>query len=98
MGEVRKLGVDDLHYGAADLESAGGVTIRSVYLRGTETFDTESSVTVTLDSEQDDATYIIVVTGDAEETFWVSGKATTGFTINSSNSSSVASVDWILVR
>jgi len=41
-----------------------------------------------------DANYFPVVTGSADETFWVTGLGTTGFTIHSSNASSTATVYW----
>jgi hypothetical protein len=45
-----------------------------------------------------DANYTVNVTGNIGETFWVTGKATTGFTIHSSNAASTATVDWQLIR
>lgn len=45
-----------------------------------------------------DASYYVSLSGSANETFWVTAKATTGFTINSSNAASTATVDWHLIR
>lgn len=45
-----------------------------------------------------DANYLVFVTGAANETFKVTAKATTGFTITSSNGASTTTVDWLLVR
>lgn len=45
-----------------------------------------------------DANYKIIVTGNANETYWVTSKAAGSFVINSSNASSTATVDWMLIR
>lgn len=45
-----------------------------------------------------DANYRIQLTGNAAENFYVTGKSATGFTINSSNGSSTAQVDWFMYR
>ena len=50
-----------------------------------------------LDNEAD-TSYQIILTSDSDENFYWSAKATTGFTINSSWSSSIAVVDWIVIR
>lgn len=42
-----------------------------------------------------DTTYLVFLAGDTAETFTWASKATTGFTINSSNASSTANVDWM---
>lgn len=49
-------------------------------------------------SDEPDAVYAVLISSEVNETFWVTSKATTGFTINSSNGSSTATVDWILIR
>jgi hypothetical protein len=68
------------------------------YQSGTVTFATAATASVTLPialpTGHDD--YLITVTGNVEETFWVTSKGNTGFTINSSNASSTAVVDWFL--
>lgn len=45
-----------------------------------------------------DAGFTVTVTGNVNETFWVTGKARTGFTIHSSNARSRAVADWHLIR
>ena len=65
---------------------------------GTVTFATAATKAVTFTENEADALYHVTVTGNVNETFFVTAKATTGFTINSSNASSVAVVSWILVR
>jgi hypothetical protein len=45
-----------------------------------------------------DASYFVSLSGNASETFFVTGKATSGFTLNSSNVTSTATVDWHLIR
>lgn len=54
--------------------------------------------TVTFKTPQPDRGYLVMVTGNANETFSVQSKAVSGFTIQSSNPSSTASVDWMLLR
>lgn len=61
-------------------------------------FNTTVGATLVVGQDEVDANYIITVTGSANETFKVTSKATTGFTITSSNNASTATVDWILVR
>ena len=56
------------------------------------------AATVTFNTPQPSPGYLVVATGDANETFSVRKKAVSGFTIQSSNPSSTASVDWMLLR
>lgn len=56
------------------------------------------TATVTFHTPQPFLGYLVVVTGDANETFSVQNKTLGGFTIQSSNPSSMASVDWMLLR
>jgi hypothetical protein len=53
---------------------------------------------VTIEPDEPDSNYQIVLTGNTAETFTWASKATTGFTINSSVGGSTASVDWLIVR
>lgn len=53
---------------------------------------------VAFDPDEPDALFQITLSGNAAETFTWASKATTGFTINSSNGSSTAVVDWHVVR
>ena len=54
--------------------------------------------TVTLPTTLPDNSYSVAVSTGVNETIRVTGKATTGFTVTSSNGSSNATVDWIVVR
>ena len=65
-------------------------------LSGSETLSS-GTATVTFGTAEPDANYNIYLSGDANETFYWSSKATTGFTITSSNGSSTANVDWLIV-
>jgi hypothetical protein len=68
-------------------------------LAGTATFATAASVAVSFGARTEpDANYRVVVSGNVNQTFWVTGKSTTGFTINSSVATSTAVVDWIIIR
>jgi len=69
-------------------------------LSGQVTFATAGTATVTFASgrQEPDTSYLTLLGGSANETFWVTSKATSGFTINSSNASSTAIVSWMLVR
>ena len=62
--------------------------------RGSATFAGSSTVAVNLPVALPDAAYTVSLSGSASETFWVTSKTTTGFTLNSSNASSTATVDW----
>jgi hypothetical protein len=66
--------------------------------RGSATFDIRSTVSVVFDVAEQSTDYTVTVTGNKQETFWVTDKAKTGFLLNSSNASSIAIVDWILLR
>lgn len=57
-----------------------------------------SSGTADVELDEPDDEYRIILTGDADETFYFSSKTQTGFTINSSNGSSTATVDWQVTR
>lgn len=67
-------------------------------LAGTVTFAGAATATVTFTFPQPDTSYYIALGGGANETFWWSAKATTGFTMNSSNAASTASVNYMVMR
>ncbi|MEO2054688.1 MAG: hypothetical protein ABGX83_05255 [Nitrospira sp.] len=67
-------------------------------LKGTCTFATAATCTVSLSPNEADASYEIFVGSQANETFWITAKATTGFTFNSSNATSTAVASWFMVR
>jgi hypothetical protein len=56
------------------------------------------TATVTFKVPQPYTGYLVLVTGNANETFSVQNKTVSGFTIQSSNPASAASVDWMLLR
>jgi hypothetical protein len=65
-------------------------------LRGRDTFATAATKAVTFAYGLDTATYFVALSGNVNETFWVTNKATSGFTLNSSNATSTAVVDWMV--
>lgn len=73
-------------------------TTNAENLRGSATFATAASVAVTFATAEPNSTYFISISGSANETYWVTSKGTGGFTLNSSNASSTATVDWHLIR
>lgn len=77
----------DLLNGYQRIEEAGSVT-----------FATAGTAAVTFATAQPDTSYYLILSGDTAETFNWSSKATSGFTANSSNASSTATVDWAIVR
>jgi hypothetical protein len=67
--------------------------------RGATLATTQAQVAVTVGGTQPNATYQIVTgSGVTGETFSVTAKHQSGFTITSSNGASTATVDWILSR
>lgn len=67
-------------------------------LRGSATFASAATRAVSFGTAEPDATYFVSISGGANETFWVTSKGTGGFTLNSSNATSTATVDWHLIR
>jgi hypothetical protein len=59
-----------------------------------------NGTSVTIGSNEPDGSYFVLVTGNANETFWVDQTAntSTGFTVHSSNASSTATVMCFLFR
>ena len=57
-----------------------------------------TGVAVAFDYGMEDSTYFVNITGNANETFWVKSgsKTAAGFTINSSNATSTATIDWVI--
>ena len=68
------------------------------HITGTVTFATSGTAAVTFGNAVEIANYKIFVVGNVNETFWVTSKTVTGFTANSSNASSVAVLDWLLIE
>lgn len=85
--------------GIRGLSGATGAP-RSNNLRGVATFVSAGTVAVSFagNRQEQDTNYWVWVAGAVDENFWVTAKATGGFTINSSNASSTAVVNWLLIR
>lgn len=66
--------------------------------RGSATFATAATKAVTFATAEPDTSYFVSIAGSANETFWVTSKTVNGFTLNSSNASSTATVDWAISR
>jgi hypothetical protein len=75
-----------------------GTEFNARNLRGSVTFTGAATKAVTFGTAESDTTYFVAISGNINETFWVTSKTTGGFTMNSSNAASVATVDWILIR
>lgn len=95
-GEIRGNTTSTLSYKTAKGLSATATAANN--LRGSATFATAATVSVTFSTAEPDTTYFVSISGNANETFWVTSKATGGFTLNSSNATSTAVVDWHLIR
>jgi hypothetical protein len=89
-------------YGGANGSSAGrtvGGNMVNDVDHGSATFQSAGSVQVTFSSPREDNTYTVTISGNANETFWVTKSANgTGFVLQSSNPTSVATVDWTASR
>jgi len=72
--------------------------VSDTILTGSVSFFTQSSVPVTFATAEDSNDYIILFDGGVNETFFATSKTTTGFTANSSNASSTATLNWVLIR
>jgi len=70
----------------------------TVSVTGDATIVNSNNRTVTFAVAQADTDYAVLVDSAINETFWVTGKTVTGFVLNSSNSTSTASVVWVLIR
>lgn len=80
------------------IKSLSNGATRARNLRGSVTFATAATATVTFAVAEADASYYIAGSGNKNETFWITGKGTGGFTVNSSNAASVGTYDWVLIR
>jgi parallel beta-helix repeat protein len=88
-------------YGFRSISGISGLstgTTKANNLRGTVTFAGAATASVTFGTNEPDATYFLSISGDTEETFWWDTKAAGGFNLNSSNATSTAIVDWMLIR
>lgn len=74
-----------------------GTTTDARNLRGSVTLSSGTAA-VSFGNAEPDTSYFIALGGNANETFRWGSKATSGFSITSSNGSSTAVVDWHLIR
>ena len=81
------------------VSDCSSMTTRGGYYadRGTATFSAAATVAVTFAKAQPDTSYFVSLGAQANKTFWVSAKTTSGFTLNASSASS-DTVDWVLSR
>lgn len=57
-----------------------------------------TSTSVTLAAPMPDANYRVSLSASAGEVVWVSGKTTTGFTLNRSTAGATLNIDWLVAR
>lgn len=78
------------------IESASALTLAANYVGtgGTQTVFASAANQNT----QPDTSYGVAITGNVNETFWVTAKTATSFTVNSSNATSTATVDCVVTR
>lgn len=92
--------INGVSAGDIRMRTVGGIsqtTAHAENLRGSVTLSSGSAGVVFGTAEPNNS-YFITLAGSVNETFSWSAKATGGFTITSSNGSSTAVVDWILIR
>lgn len=56
------------------------------------------SKSAVLGANEPDANYMVFVTGNVNETFWVDTITATGFTVHSSNAASIATITCLIIR
>lgn len=67
-------------------------------LAGNTAFTGSATKVVAFARAEPDTSYFVATSHNVNETVWVTNKTTSGFTLNSSNATSTASVDWIIAR
>lgn len=87
-----------------DIADADFSTVPTDYLAGLVTFSSAATADVLFAGApaagvrtEVPGQYLVALSPEANETFWVSGKNARGFTINSSNGTSTATVGWKVV-
>lgn len=80
------------------IQGISSTDTESQNLTGGVTFTSAATKAVTFPIAEPDTSYRVFVSGDVNETFWVTSKTTSGFTINSSNATSTANVNWFIIR
>lgn len=66
--------------------------------QGEATFASAATVLVTFLNPQKDTNYTVVISGAENETFWRTAKTVNGFTLHSSNATSLTTIDWQIRR
>jgi hypothetical protein len=79
------------------LRSISGTATGGSNLRGSVTL-VAGTASVSFSVAEPDTSYFLALSGSAAESFGWSAKATTGFTVTSSNVASTATVNWLLIR
>lgn len=72
-------------------------TPTSALLKGTTAFSASATATVAFGVTLPSATYQVALSANANQTFWVTNKTTTGFKLNASVANS-DSVDWLVLQ
>lgn len=72
--------------------------VSDTILTGDATFIGATPRAVTFSTDETSTDYAILVDASVNETFWVTNKTVSGFNLNSSNTTSTAVVEWVLVR
>jgi hypothetical protein len=94
-------------YGVANGSNVGRVVNGNMVddvVNGSATFPGAGTVAVVFPSPREDATYAVTISGNMNQTFWVTKSVTPptgvspGFTLHSSDATSTATVDWTVRR
>lgn len=72
--------------------------VSDTIMTGSGRFLGVSPLSISFETNEDSADYIVFIDGGVNETFWVTKKSVTGFFIRSSNATSTALVSWVLIR
>ncbi|MEJ5993464.1 hypothetical protein WG904_03460 [Pedobacter sp. Du54] len=92
LGSVTTVGPYTSHIYKIDIDN------NHIYSLNPEVPPPYNNVPATIGENEPDEHYLAIATGDAEEVFWITNKTATGFTVNSSNPTSTAMVDILIIR
>ncbi len=87
-------------YNPIGIAACGGISLTDTLAHnfaGVASFSASTTVNITLPVAEVNANYSVFLENTTNNTIWVTGKTTTGFTINSS-ASITANVAWLLIR
>lgn len=85
------------HEWYARLTELVAALLNRIPITGSVTFAASTTAAVTFDTPEADANYDVWYAAGADNYFWTTSKATTGFTVNSKTSNS-ATIRWMLIR